>query len=55
MSASPWYSSFQKALRLSAYIAAHAGVAVVSIVCVYVIRYILLLTGDPKLYDWGTL
>ena len=48
---SPWYSSFQKALRWGSYIAAHAAVAVVLLAAIYLLQVLLKAVGDPKLFD----
>jgi hypothetical protein len=47
----PWYSSFPKAFRWGAYIAAHVFVASILIGGIYLIQHLILLVGDPNLYD----
>ena len=47
----PWYSSFGKALRWGSYVAAHAVVAIIILGAIYLIQQLLIMAGDPKLFD----
>ena len=47
----PWYSSFGKALRWGSYVAAHALVASLILGAIYLIQELLIVAGDPKLFD----
>lgn len=49
--AGPWYDSFEKAFRWGAYIAAHAGVAILLLGAIHVIQWLVIKAGDPKLFD----
>jgi hypothetical protein len=51
VAASPWYRSFQKALRWGSYIAAHGLVTILLIAVIHGIQWLVILAGDPKLFD----
>jgi hypothetical protein len=48
----PWYGPFFQALRAGAYFAAHVLIAAALIGAIYVIQWLLVQIGDPKLFDW---
>ena len=47
----PWYSAFETAWRWGSFIAAHALVAMLLLGVVALLQRLVLLLGDPKLFD----
>jgi hypothetical protein len=48
----PWYRPFLRALSYGSYVLAHVGVALLLISGIRAIQWLVISTGDPKLFDF---